>query len=560
MFFDRAVTLGDLWYLQSSEKAKGTGEQISLPGFKIDSWYPAVVPSTVLGTLVENNVYQDIFFGKNLADVPKAPFQVSWWYRKEFTVPQGPGLTRARLEFDGVNYRANIWLNGKKVADAKDLYGAYRRFVIDITADAKSTEKNVLAVEVFPPKPGEPTVGWVDWNPAPPDNAMGLFREVRIRATGDVSVENPFVATKLDLAAFKEARLTVSADVVNHADADVTGTLDGQLEGRKFSREVTLRPGRPAASSSLRRSTPELVVTAPRVWWTHDLGSQELYLLNLSFTLKKDKAAEKDAPAPPPDPEEAAPKGKAKSKARVPGMPRTIPSDARSVRFGIREVGDYLTEQGHRGFTLNGRKVLIRGGGWADDLLLDVKPRKLAAEVLYARQMNLNALRLEGFWGTSQAFYDLCDRARHPGHGRLELPLGVGELPGPAGRRALRRNHHAGAHRPRRRVLGAPAPLAPQPPLHLRLGPGQRHGPPPRPRAPLHRDPEAGRPDPADPASRPRTRRARSPARPGSRCADRTTTSRPSTGTSTPRTAAPSASTPRPAPGRRSRRSRACGG
>ncbi len=125
-----AVNLGDLWYIQSSEKAKGAGEQISMPGFKIDSWYPAVVPSTVLGTLVENNVYPDIFFGKNLESVPTAPFEVSWWYRKEFTVPMGPGLTRTRLEFDGINYRANIWLNGKKVADASTTFtaptGAFR--------------------------------------------------------------------------------------------------------------------------------------------------------------------------------------------------------------------------------------------------------------------------------------------------------------------------------------------------------------------------------------------------------------------------------------------------
>jgi len=408
MFFDRAVTLGDLWYIQTSEKVKGTGEQISLPGFKVESWYPAVVPSTVLGTLVENNVYKDIFFGKNLADVPKEPFAVSWWYRKEFTVPQGPGLTRARLEFDGINYRANIWLNGKKVADAATLYGAYRRFAIDITADAKSTEKNVLAVEVFPPKKGEPTVGWVDWNPAPPDNAMGLFREVRIRATGDVSVENPFVVTKLDLASFKEARLTVSADVVNHAGTDVTGTLEGQIEGQRFSRELTLRPNETRRIEFTPETTPELVVADPRVWWTHDLGKQELYLLNLSFTLKKDKSAAAEPPPPPPDQDEEKPR--VKGKARVPGMPRVIPSDARSVRFGIREIADYRTDKGHRGFKLNGRKILIRGGGWADDLLLDVKPRKLAAEILYARQMNLNALRLEGFWGTSSALYDFCDR------------------------------------------------------------------------------------------------------------------------------------------------------
>jgi len=408
MFFDRAVTLGDLWYLQSSAKVKGTGEQISLPGFKVESWYPAVVPSTVLGTLVENNVYKDIFFGKNLLDVPTEPFAVSWWYRKEFTVPQGPGLTRARLEFDGINYRANIWLNGKKVADASTVYGAYRRFAIDITADAKSTEKNVLAVEVFPPKKGEPMVGWVDWHPAPPDNAMGLFREVRIRATGDVSVENPFVVTKLDLASFKEARLTVSADVVNHAGTDVTGTLAGQIEGRRFSRELTLRPNETRRVEFTPETTPELVVADPRVWWTHDLGKQELYLLNLSFTLKKDMSAAAETPPPPPDQDEEKPR--VKGKARVPGMPRVIPSDARSVRFGIREVADYRTDKGHRGFKLNGRKILIRGGGWADDLLLDVKPRKLAAEILYARQMNLNALRLEGFWGTSSALYDLCDR------------------------------------------------------------------------------------------------------------------------------------------------------
>jgi len=408
MPLELSVNLGDLWYIQSSEKAKGAGEQISMPGFKIDSWYPAVVPSTVLGTLVENNVYPDIFFGKNLESVPTAPFEVSWWYRKEFTVPMGPGLTRMRLEFDGINYRANVWLNGKKVADASTTYGAYRRFSIDVTEAVKRTEKNTLAIEVFPPQKGEPTIGWVDWSPAPPDKAMGLFREVRIRATGDVSIEDPFVITKLDLAAFKEARLTVTAELVNHADSDVTGNLQGRTEGVSFSREVTLRPHETRKIELTPETTPELVIKDPRVWWTHDLGKPELYLLALSFTLKKDKAA--DAPAPEPSPDKGQKKPKDKELRRMPGMPRFIPSDIRTVRFGIREIADYRTDAGHRGFKLNGRKILIRGGGWADDMLLDVKHKKLQAEVLYARHMNLNALRLEGFWGTSQDFYNLCDQ------------------------------------------------------------------------------------------------------------------------------------------------------
>ena len=409
MPFERSVSLGDLWTIQSSEKAKGTGEQISVAGFKVDGWYPAIVPSTVLGTLVENNVYRDIFFGKNLEKVPTAPFDASWWYRREFIVPMGPGLTRARLEFDGINYRANIWLNGKKIGDASSIYGAYRRFAIDVTADVKMAEKNVLAVEVFPPKPGEPTIGWVDWNPAPPDKAMGLFREVRIRATGDVSIENPFVITKLDLAAFKEARLTVTAELVNHADVDVSGTLEGRIEGARFSRELTLRPHETKPIELTPETTPELVIKDPRVWWTHDLGKPELYLLSLSFTQKKEKGAAPEAAEPPPAKNEVREKAKDKELRRMPGVPRVLPSDARTVRFGIREVADYRTPEGYRGFTLNGRKILIRGGGWADDLLLDVKPKKLQAEVRYARHMNLNTLRLEGFWGTSQALYNLCD-------------------------------------------------------------------------------------------------------------------------------------------------------
>jgi exo-1,4-beta-D-glucosaminidase len=408
MLFERSVSLGDLWYIQSSEKAKGTGEQISSPGFKIETWYPAVVPSTVLGTLVENNVYRDIFFGKNLEKVPTAPFEVSWWYRKEFTVPGGPGLTHARLEFDGINYRANIWLNGRKIGDAAEFYGAYRRFAIDVTENVKRTEKNVLAVEVIPPKPGEPTIGWVDWNPAPPDRAMGLFRDVRLRATGDVSIENPFVMTKLDLASFKEARLTVTAELVNHADRDVTGTLEGRIGNAKFSREVALRPGETRKVELTPETTPELIVRDPRVWWTHDLGKPELYLLSLAYTLKGGEKDGAQAPAPA-DEDQARDERPGRRGRRLPGMPRVMPSDSRVVRFGIREISDYWTEDGFRGFKLNGRKILIRGGGWADDMLLEAKPRKLQAQVLYARQANLNALRLEGFWGTGQGFYDLCD-------------------------------------------------------------------------------------------------------------------------------------------------------
>ena len=199
---------------------------------------------------------------------------------------------------------------------------------------------------------------------------------------------------------------------MNHADADVTGRLDGRLEGMIFSREVTLRPHETKKVEFTPETHPQLILPQPRVWWTHDLGRPELYTLSLSFNIKGAKPVPEPAPETPPakpgEKPEAKPEGKPQFRPGM-GMPRVLPSDMRTVRFGVREIADYRTEDGHRGFKLNGRKILIRGGGWADNLLLDNDPKRLRAEVLYARHMNLNALRLEGFWGTGRAFYNLCD-------------------------------------------------------------------------------------------------------------------------------------------------------
>ena len=150
---DFALTLRN-WFIQSSAKVTTGGEQISQPGLLMDRWYPASVPATVLGTLVQNNVHTDIFFGDNLKSIPGDDFKVSWWYRTEFPLTADPSRTAFKLEFDGINYRANIWLNGKKVADVSEVYGAFRRFEFDVTAAAARGGVNVLAVEVFPSTAG----------------------------------------------------------------------------------------------------------------------------------------------------------------------------------------------------------------------------------------------------------------------------------------------------------------------------------------------------------------------------------------------------------------------
>ncbi len=398
------------WFLQASTKLKEGGEALSRPGIPLETWYPAVVPSTVLGTLVENNVYRNVFFGRNLETIPADPFSVSWWYRTEFLLSALPWQRTAILELDGVNYRANIWLNGQKIASASEIYGPFRRFELDISKASRFGETNVLAIEVFPPAKGEPSVGFVDWNPAPPDKSMGLWRGVRIRLAGDVSIKNPFIQTYLDTATLKEARLIISADLQNNTDRPVSGRLEAEIENIKVAQEVKLEPSEVKRVVLSPEAQPALILKNPRVWWTSDLGSPELYFLVLSFKMAAPQPKEK-APLPSPgQPAAKTTKEETQRERRFPfvGTPEII-SDWRVIRFGIREVSDYFNEAGYRGYRLNGRQVLIRGGGWVDDIFLNVKPKKLISEILYARHLNLNALRLEGFWGTGQAFYDLCD-------------------------------------------------------------------------------------------------------------------------------------------------------
>ena len=413
---DYALTLRN-WFIQSSTRVKAGGEQISRPGLLMDRWYPATVPATVLGTLVQNNVHADLYFSDNLKNIPGDDFKVSWWYRTEFPLTADPSKTTFKLEFDGINYRANIWLNGSKIADVSEAYGAFRRFEFDVTAAAVRGGMNILAVEVFPPQPGDPTMGFVDWNPAPPDKNMGIWREVRVKSTGNVSINFPQVITKLDLETFKEAGLTVSAELQNNSPDKLSGTLEGRLESAKFSREVTLEPKESKKVILSPEDTPELKIKNPRVWWTHDLGKPELYVLVLAFQHKMEKPKIEEKPGleeeagqkqKDADKRTEGPWGKGKDdKDKI--MPRSLFSDVRMVRFGIREVSDYFNDQGHRGYKLNGKKILIRGGGWTDDLLLDNRRKKVAAEVAYARHMNLNALRVEGFWGSSEDLYNLCD-------------------------------------------------------------------------------------------------------------------------------------------------------
>jgi len=358
------------WLIQSSAGVKESGGIISGSGYDVVGWYPTDAPATVMAALVKNNVYRDPFMGNNLEAIPTDQFKNSWWYRREFKVEADENT---RLIFEGINYSANIWLNGQQIATSDTLVGAFRIFDLDITKYVNSVN-NILAVEVFPPKPGDFTIGFVDWNPRPPDANMGIWRQVKLRTTGAVSVDNPFVQSKVNLETLTQAELTISADIVNHSDRQVEGALHGRIDKLVFSQNFSLAPHETKRLSFAPQQYTMLKIDNPRLWWPNNLGEPNLYQLILS----------------------------AETGNQV--------SDMRTVQFGIREVADYINEQGHRGYKINGKKVLIRGGGWVDDLFLADDDKKIEDQIKYAKFMNLNTIRLEGFWGSSEKLYDLADQ------------------------------------------------------------------------------------------------------------------------------------------------------
>src|SRR5579884_2593314 len=254
---ESVLALRDGWTLQSFCKVDKPGELISTPRFSPAGWYTASVPTTVVSALVKQKIYPDPDFGMNLRKLPgmdypiganfsnipmqqDSPFMVPWWYRKEFSIPESFKGKTIWLDFGGINYRANIFLNGKKIAGKDDVAGAWRTYEFNITDTAHVGGSNVLAVEVYSPTERDLAITFVDWNPAPPDKNMGLWREVEVRASGPIALRYPTVVSKLD--ADGKAHLTVTALLKNGTGQTVKGTLKGKIENADFSQDVELGP------------------------------------------------------------------------------------------------------------------------------------------------------------------------------------------------------------------------------------------------------------------------------------------------------------------------------
>src|SRR5580658_2299894 len=377
------------WSLQSSSKVEAKGEVISTPQFAATGWQEVTVPTTVVAALVKSHALPDPFFGTNLrqfagvtypiggnfANIPMqtdSPYAVSWWYRKQFAVPASYKGKTVWLNFKGINYRAAIWLNGKQIANSNDVAGAWRTYEFNVTEAVNAGADNTLAVQVWAPTENDLAITFVDWNPAPPDKNMGLWREVYLTTSGPVGLRYPTVVSKLNLPATDSAQLTVTAQLKNSTNQPVKGKLKGQIETIAFEQDVELAANEAKDVTFTPDQFPQLVVSNPKLWWPAQMGRPNLYPLTLTF----------------------------EQNGKI--------SDHAQTQFGIRQITSELNSTGGRAFHINGKNILIRGGGWTPDMMMRENSQRLHDEFRYVRDMGLNTVRLEGKLET-QEFFDIAD-------------------------------------------------------------------------------------------------------------------------------------------------------
>jgi exo-1,4-beta-D-glucosaminidase len=391
------LVLRDHWAVQSSAKVDAAGSVISTAKFGVTGWHAATVPTTVVAALVKDKTLPDPYFAMNLRQLAgmtypiggnfsniamqsDSPYAIPWWYRREFSLPVSYAGKTVWLNFEGINYRANIWLNGKQIADSDHVAGAWRTYEFNVTDAVNAGSENVLAVEVFAPTENDLAITFVDWNPAPPDKNMGLWRAVYLTTSGPVALRYPTVVSKLSPPANDSAQLTVTAQLKNSTDRTVKGKLKGRitnivrskLEVRDFDEEVELAANETKDVTFSPGEFSQLIFSSPQLWWPAQMGEPHLYWLDLEFEVEG------------------------------------AVSDQSHTQFGIREVTSDLNSIGGRAFHINGKNILIRGGGWSPDMMLREDPQRLRDEFRYVRDMGLNTIRLEGKLETED-FFNLAD-------------------------------------------------------------------------------------------------------------------------------------------------------
>ena len=470
---DSQWTIAGGWQMAAAPKVTAKPQEIAKAGFDAKQWLAATVPGTALTTMIDRGVYPDSDYGLNNLAIPESLNKQDYWYRNEFNAPKTQAGRRLTLTFQGINYTAEVWLNGQSLGTIR---GAFIRGVFDVTDVLRAGQTNFLAVRVSPPPhPGIPheqsilggpganggmmcldgptfvaTEGW-DWIPAIRDRDTGIWQPVTLSATGLVKIGDPQVVTKLPLPDTSQADVEITVPLENMSDKPVKGTMRASFDQTTVTKEITVPPGK----SSVKLAPAEfaqLTLQNPRLWWPNGYGKPELYQLKLNFSengkqsdakqvrfgvrevtyelslldskgqLRRVEVSPTAARARNEQVVDVTHEGMRQIPAADP-MPPDLPKQRREhwnswaasivpdaeSSPALRTVEDTKVAP-YLVLKVNGVRIAARGGNWGmDDSRKRVSREKLEPYFRLHRDANVNIIRNWVGQNTEQVFYDLAD-------------------------------------------------------------------------------------------------------------------------------------------------------
>jgi hypothetical protein len=381
---------GGAWRIQRDSLVESGGEALSRTGFDDKDWMVATVPGTELVSYLNAGAIPNPNYADNQNMVSDSFFYADFWYRNEFVAPAGAEGRRAWLNLDGINWKADVFLNGEKIGRIE---GGFMRGRFDVTSRLKPGERNALAVRVVknatpgsvrektwesPDKNGgalgadnptyHATIGW-DWIPVVRGRDDGIWKDVYLTTSGPVTIDNPFVTTVLPLPDTSKADIHVEATLSNHEAKAVSGTLRGRFGDKAFEMPVALD----ASAEKTVKAT--LHLENPKLWWPAGYGEPNLYNVELRF--------------------ETADQGV---------------SDAKRFEAGVRQF-TYSEEGGALRMWINGRRFIARGGNWGfPESMLLYRGREYDVAVRYHADMHFTMIRNWVGQTGDDEFYEACDR------------------------------------------------------------------------------------------------------------------------------------------------------
>ena len=398
------------WQMHKADETKDPAEKISQPGYQTRKWMPAIVPGTVLNSLVHNKVYPEPYYGMNnkldrniIPDLAKTGREFyTYWFRTEFDVPENYKDKIVWLQVDGINYRAEIWVNGYLLGN---MSGMFKPEYINITDFARIGQKNALAIKVYPvdmpgtikPKQWGATgefhnggdgniglnttmlmsVGWdFTFNDGIRDRNTGIWKNISLYATDKAVIRHPFIKSELSKPSYDLAKETVSVEVTNPTQRSVKCTVKGEIIGENitFSKDLKLFRGETKEICFTPEEFPQLTIKNPRLWWPKGYGSPYLYDANFTFKVG-DKV-----------------------------------SDSEDFKVGIRQM-TFNENNSILSLFINGRRFIGRGGNWGfGESNLNYRGREYDIAVAYHADMNFTMMRNWVGQIGDKELYEACDR------------------------------------------------------------------------------------------------------------------------------------------------------